>query len=773
MISQSISHYRIIEKIGAGGMGEVYLAEDTRLGRKVALKVLPAQFTKDESRLRRFEKEARATSALNHPNILTVFEVGQTEDLHFIATEFIEGKTLRQYAALTRIELSKALDISIQVASALSVAHQAGIAHRDIKPENLMLREDGYVKVLDFGLAKLIGEKGPTTDTEAATIAKADTAPGTVMGTANYMSPEQVRGLEIDPRTDIFSLGVVLYELIARRRPFDGPTPTDVIVAIVAKEPAPLGQFAPNVPNELERIVTKALAKDREERYQSAKDLLIDLKRLKQRLEVEAEISRSFPSGIERQSSGELPKLLPSIAVLPFANTSADPDNEYFCEGLAEELINALAKLDGLRVMARTSAFSFKGKNADVREIGMKLNVSSVLEGSVRKVGNRLRIMAQLINVADGYHIWSERYDRQMEDIFDIQDELSLAITNALKVRLLDTERAALLQRRIDNPEAYRLYLLGRFHLNKYTEEGCKKAVEYFEQAIGIEPGYAPAYSGLADSYRRLWIFGYIPPDKTVPQWKTAAAKALELDDTLAEAHVSLASLKCLYDWDWRGAELEFKRGIELDPNNPLAYQNYGYVFIARGQMEEALAQSRRALELDPLSMTQNTHMGYILAYARQYDRALERGRKIIEIEPRHHGGYTLMGYAYRAKEMYNEALEVIQKSIALGGGAVAMIIAAGSYAGMGKLDEARQGLDKLLAIRQQKYMPAYFIASIYSALGDTDRAFDWLEKAYEEHNGFLVFLKVQQSFDRLHSDPRFNELLRRIGLPLETSVSR
>jgi serine/threonine protein kinase/Tfp pilus assembly protein PilF len=767
MIAQNISHYRIIERIGAGGMGEVYLAEDTRLGRNVALKVLPAEFTKDESRLRRFEQEARAASALNHPNILTVFEVGQTEDQHFIVTEFIEGKTLREYSALTRIELSKTLDISIQVANALSVAHQAGIVHRDIKPENLMLREDGYVKVLDFGLAKLAEEQGPTTDTEAVTIAKVATAPGTVMGTASYMSPEQARGLEMDPRTDIFSLGVVLYELIARRLPFEGSTPTDVIVAIVAKEPTPLAQFTPGVPAELERIITKALAKDREERYQTAKDLLIDLKRLKQRLEVEAEISRSFPSGIGKQSSGEMPKLLPSIAVLPFVNMSADPENEYFCEGLAEELINALAKLDRLRVVARTSAFSFKGKNADVREIGMKLNVSTVLEGSVRKVGNRLRIMAQLINVADGYHVWSERYDRQMEDIFDIQDELSLAITNALKVKLLDTERAALLERPIDNPEAYRLYLLGRYHLNKYTEEGCKKAVEYFEQAIGIESDYALAYSGLADSYRRLWFFGYMRPEETVPRWKAATATALQLDDSLAEAHVSLASLKCLHDWDWHGAALEYERGIELDPRNPLAYQNYGYVFIALGQMEEALAQARRALELDPLSMLQNTNMGYLFAYARQFDQAIEQGRKIVEIEPRYHGGYTVMGYGYNGKQMYNEALEVIQKSIALGGGAVALNIATSSYARMGKLDEARKGLEKLLEIRRQKYVPAYFIAAIYSGFGDIDTAFEWLEKAYEERNGFLVFLRVQHAFDRLHSDPRFNDLLQRIGLPL------
>jgi eukaryotic-like serine/threonine-protein kinase len=765
MISESISHYRIIRKIGSGGMGEVYLAEDTQLGRKVALKVLPAQFTEDENRLRRFEQEARAVSALNHPNILTVFEVGHVGEMHFIATEFIEGKTLRQYAAQTSVEINQALDICIQAANAISAAHQAGITHRDIKPENVMLREDGYVKVLDFGLAKLAEPEAPTNDSRAATITRASTEPGMVMGTVSYMSPEQARGLEVDTRTDIFSLCVVLYELVAGRAPFEGSTPTDVMIAVVTKEPMPLSHYAPTTTPELERIINKGLAKDREERYQTVKDLVIDLKRLKQRLEVDAEIERSFPSGFGKAHTGDAPKVLPSIAVLPFSNMSADPENEYFCEGLAEELINALAKLDRLRVVARTSAFSFKGKNADVREIGMKLNVSTVLEGSVRKVGNRLRIMAQLINVADGYHIWSERYDRQMEDIFDIQDELSLAITETLKVKLLDTELAELLQRRTENAEAYQLYLLGRYHLNKYSEEGCKKAVEYFEQAIAMEPNYAQAYSGLADSYRRIWFFGYIPPDQSLPKWTSATSRALELDETLAEAHVSLASIKSLYEWDWKGAALEFQRGIELNPKNPLAYQNYGYVLMATGQIDEGIKHALRALELDPLSMAQNMNVGYVFTYVGQYDRALEQGRKLIEMEPRFYGGYTVMGYAYNGKLMYQEAAEVLQKSVALGGGVMALNIITGSYARMGKLVEARQGLEKILEIRKQRYVPAYFIAAIYSGLREIDPAFEWLERAYEERNGFLVFLRVEHAFNPLHSDPRFSDLVRRIGL--------
>ena len=767
MASQSISHYRIIKKIGAGGMGEIYLAEDTHLGRKVALKLLPAEFTKDESRLRRFEQEARAASGLNHPGILTVFEVGHSHNVHFIATEYIDGKTLRQYAAETAIDLNTALDISIQVASALSAAHQAGIAHRDIKPENIMLRGDGYVKVLDFGLAKLNEPKNhASSDPEAATLARLNTEPGMVMGTVTYMSPEEARGLEVDGRSDIFSLGVVLYEMIARKTPFAGVTPMDLIVSMMTKEPPPLAELSPGIPVEFERIVFKSLEKKRSARYQTARDLLADLKRLKQRLEVQAEIERSYPSGIAAQITGESPRPLPSIAVLPFKNMSADAENEYFCEGLAEELINALAKLDGLRVVARTSAFSFKGKDADIRTIGSKLNVSAVLEGSVRKAGDRLRITAQLINVGDGYHIWSERYDRQMKDVFDIQDEISLAITDVLKVKLLDAEKVSLLRRRTDNPEAYQIYLLGRYYLNKYTEEGGRKAVEYFEQAIAIEPEYALAYSGLGDAYRRLWFFGFLPPSEAVPQWRAATTKAIELDPGLAAAHVSMGSIKALHDWDWQAAEEELKLGIELNPQSPLAYETYGYALISTGRPDAAIEAFQHALEMDPLSLPLNMNLGFIFSYADQYDRAIEQGRRVIELEPQFHGGYTVIGYALSGKEMYEEAQEYLKKSIALGGGAMALNVLTFTNGRLDKLDDARAGLAKLLEIKKQRYIPAYYIAALYSALDDTDKVFEWLEKAYDERNGFLTFINCEHAFKRFHSDPRYKNLLQRIGLP-------
>jgi len=766
MESQRISHYRIIRKIGAGGMGEVYLAEDTLLGRKVALKILPAEFTRDEGRLRRFEQEARTVSALNHPGILTVFEVGHIEGVRFIATEFIEGKTIRQASAERTISIEETIDIGIQVANALAVAHQAGIAHRDIKPENIMMRDDGFVKVLDFGLAKLTETTNPASaDPEAPTMAIPNTEPGMVMGTISYMSPEQARGLDVDGRSDIFSLGIVLYELIAGRTPFQGSTPTDVIISMITSEPPRLADYAPGIPADLERIIGKMLIKDRSLRHQTAKEISGELRKLRHRMDVEAEIERSYPSGFGKRTTAEAPKLLPSIAVLPFVNMSADAQNDFFCEGLAEELINSLAKLDGLRVAARTSAFSFKGKDADVRLIGSKLNVSSVLEGSVRKSGTRLRITAQLVNVEDGYHIWSERYDREMEDIFDIQDEISLAITDVLKVRLLEAEKVSLLRRRIDNADAYQFYLLGRHYLNKFTEEGGRKAVEYFDKAIAIEPEYALAYSGLADAYRRLWFFGFLRPSESVPKWRAAAAKAIELDPGLAAAHVSMGSLKSLHDWNWTDAEADLRRGIELNPQSPLAHETYGYLLISTGRAEEAIAEFKHALEMDPLSLPLNMNLGFIYAYANQYDRGIEQGHHVIQLEPKFHGGYTVIGYSLSGKEMYDEAQDYLKKSVALGGGAMPLNILAFTNARLGRMEEAREGLAKQLETKSQTFIPAYFIAALYSALNEPDNVFIWLEKAYEERNGFLTFINCEHAFEPFHSDPRYRSLVRRIGL--------
>lgn len=750
-IGQTLGPYRIVSMIAAGGMGEVYLAEDSRLGRKVAVKLLPAHFTRDEERVRRFRLEARAVSALNHPNILTIYEVGEAGGTDYIVTEFIEGEMLRQQIANAPMEIEAALDVAIQVAGALSAAHQAGIVHRDIKPENIMLRPDGIVKVLDFGLAKLTEPRPPDGDAEAQTHFR--TEPGIVMGTVRYMSPEQVRGLKINAETDLYSFGVVLYEMVTGRVPFEGKTHADLVVSILEKAAPPLAHYAANIPAELERIVGKCLEKDAARRYPSARDLFIDLKNLQSRR----------PEGQRAVQPSH------SIAVLPFVNMSADPENDYFCDGLAEELINALTKVKAIKVAARTSAFSFKGKGPDIREIGRKLNVSTVLEGSVRKASSRLRITAQLINVADGYHLWSERYDRQMEDVFATQDEITLAIVDALKVTLLGDERAALLNRYKNNLEAYNLYLKGRYFWNKRpaTQE-LTRGIEYFQQAIEEDPGYALAYAGLADSYAMLgsWENGSLSPREAMPKAKAAAERALEIDEALAEAHASLAYARLHYDWDWPAAEMECKRGIELNPNYASIHHWYSHYLMAAGCSEASLEESERALELDPLDLVINAHLAWHYYFAGQYDQAIERCHKTRELYPASFWPRFFSGLAYEQKGMYGEAIAEFREAIVVSGSVTFAVAGLGhTYAIAGKQAEAKTLLSELKESSKQKYVQSYDVALICAGLGENDQAFDWLEKACVDRSGWMPYLKLDPRLHRLHPDPRFQDLLRRVGL--------
>lgn len=748
MVPNVINHYRIINRIGSGGMGDVYLAEDTRLGRKVALKLLSPNFITSQDRLRRFDQEARSASALNHPNILTIHEVGEQDGTHFIVMEFVEGETLRNRLLRGKMPPEEVLDKSIQISSALSAAHQAGIVHRDIKPENIMVRPDGYVKILDFGLAKLTETQTSASDTQALTVSL-NTEPGTVMGTIKYMSPEQARGITVDARSDIFSFGVLLYEMIAGHAPFEGPTSSDILVAILERQPPSLSSFLSNAQVELDHIVRKCLEKDREHRYQSAQELLADLK--------------SLVSGSSNERAAA--KRLPSIAVLPFVNMSADAENEYFCDGLAEELLNALSKIEKLRVAARTSAFSFKGKEVDIRDVGQKLNVSSVLEGSVRKAGNRLRVSAQLINVADGYHLWSERYDREMEDIFEIQDEISLAIVDALKVKLLGDQEDAVLKRHTDNADAYQLYLKGRYHYNKWTEEGFKKAIEYYRQAVSLDPGYAAAYAEKANSYGTLLYFGHIAPNETLPMMSAAVEKALRLDDTSVEAHLTLAKIKFYYEWDLSSAEREFKRAIELNPSHAEARLFYAFHMDAIGSFEEAVAEAKRAIELDPLCLITNLLAGFVFSLAGHSELAAQQSRKLLDLEPNFHGAYLLSGIAHALDGRYEEAIEPCKKALSLGGGCGQLGYLGYVYGASGRRSDALEAIERMEEIRKQRYVPAYYTALVYAGLGEADETLKWLEKAYEERNGPLATLNRDNPFRAYHSDPRFQDLLRRIGL--------
>jgi serine/threonine protein kinase/TolB-like protein/Tfp pilus assembly protein PilF/alpha-beta hydrolase superfamily lysophospholipase len=1082
-------------------MGEVYLAEDTRLGRKVALKMLPASFTMDDDRVRRFQQEARAASALNHPNILTIYEIGQLDSHHFIATEFIEGETLRQHMAQTKMDIAEALDVAMQVTSALATAHQAGIVHRDIKPENIIVRQDGLIKVLDFGLAKLIEQKQD--DSEAATLVK--TKQGMVMGTAHYMSPEQARGLDVDARTDLFSLGVVLYEMVTGRVPFEGETMTDVLAGILRGEAPPLNESVPAVPTALQSIVTKSLCKVREERYQAAKELLSDLKNVKQRLEFEAELATSvspeprdesipqeqlqqqiqfctttdgvriayakvgqgppllkaanwlnhlefdwrspiwrplleefardhllvrydergnglsdwnienfsfeamvrdleavvdavgldrFPIlGIsqggpvaiayaarhpekvshlilygsyargwarrgsppeviqQRQAQQTLIKLgwgqdnpafrqlwttlyvpdatteqwqwfndlqristspenatrlldelgkidvvdllpqvrvptlvlhcrdevvapfeegrllaalipgarfvplegrnhlllesepawgkfitevrhflgakhqtlaeetkttgpaiqpanvtssaeyvvggikrhkigvamvaamflliaalvyssfmprsqaIDSLAVLPFINSSADPNTEYLSDGLTESIIYDTSKLPNLKVIPRSSVFRYKGKEMDAQTVGHELGVRAVLTGTVSQHGDGILISAELIDVRDNRVLWGQHYNRKITDLLAVQEEISREISDRMRLRLTGEEQKRLTKRYTENTAAYQLYLKGRYYWFKRTREGYQKATEHFEQAIEEDPSYALAYAGLADCYNVLPSYGILPPKESFAKGKAAATKALEIDDTLAEAQTSVAYVKYQYDWDWSGAESGFRRAIELNPGYATAHQWYALELAGMGRMDEAMREIKRTQELDPLSLIANVNAGWIFYHSRQYDRAIEQDRKSLDMDPNFARGHWAISEPLEQAQRYDEAIAELQRARQLDETPIMLALLGHVYAVTGKENDARKIIEELNGLSKRMYVDPYFLAEIYAALGERDQAFQELERAYDQRSSWLVWLKVEPKLDSLRSDPRFNDLLRRVGL--------
>ncbi|HVS83971.1 MAG TPA: protein kinase [Pyrinomonadaceae bacterium] len=790
LAGQSFGPYQIIARIGIGGMGEVYLAEDSRLGRKVALKMLPTFFTKDNDRVRRFQQEARAASALNHPNILTIYEIGQIAARHFIATEFIEGETLRRRMSRTEMRINEALEVSIQVASALSAAHQAAIAHRDIKPGNIMLRPDALVKVLDFGLAKLTEPKSG--ESEAATLV--NTKQGIVMGTAHYMSPEQTRGQRVDARTDIWSLGVVLYEMTTGRMPFEGPTASDVISLILQKEPLSPARHAPEVPPELERIITKALRKDREERYQTVKDMLLDLKSLKQRLEFEAELERSLPPGAEGRASAKsnraakvetvkkrkgvlsgssravsgqrrARKAIASLAVLPLINASEDPNLDYLSDGITESIINNLSQVPRLRVFARSTMFRYKGQAAEPQRVGRELGARAVLMGRVLQLGDRLVVGVELVDATDETQLWGEHYNRRLADVFELQDEIAREITEKLRLKLSPADKGRLKKRHTESVEAYQAYLKGRYFWNARTEEGLRKGLEYFNQAIEQDPGYAAAYDGLSDSYALLALRGLVPAKEAFPKARAAARKALEIDDALGEAYASLAHVR-LHEWDWVGLEEEFQRALKLNPGHSIAYHWYAEYLMAIGKTDESIAIVRQAQEIDPLSPIINATMAIAFYFARQYDQGIEQLRQGLELTPNHFSLHLRLGHAYLQKRKYEEAIQEMQKAVTLSGRSTETLAGLGqAYAAAGLKEELQQVLDELNQQSKERYVSPYYLAKIYASLGEREQAFTWLEKAYQERNPDFIELRVEPLLDPIRSDARFRDLLSRVGL--------
>jgi serine/threonine protein kinase/Tfp pilus assembly protein PilF len=738
MIGKTILHYKIIEKLGEGGMGVVYLAEDFNLERKVSIKFLPHHIAGNSEEGKRFKIEAKAAAALNHPNIATIHAIEESGEDTFIVMEFIDGIELKERIKSDPIPINEAINIAIQIAEGLKAAHKKGIVHRDIKSQNIMISENGKVKIMDFGLAK-VGAGSQVTKI------------GSTMGTLAYMSPEQTRGEALDHRTDIWSLGVVFYEMVSGRLPFTGEYDQVILYNINSTEPEPAINFSSDLSSEITSVIKKTLQKDRQKRYQNIGRLLGDLYKI---------IEEHTPE----ETKDYINKEIPSIAVLPFLNMSSEQENEYFGDGLAEELINNLSKLDGLHVAARTSVFRFRNKDVGIKEIGKELCVSHLLEGSVRKSGNRLRITAQLINLKDGYDIWSEKYDRELNDIFAIQDEISMAIIDHLKVKLLGSEKKNLLKRYTDNQEVYQLYLRGRFHLNRRTPTDILKAIKFFEDVIELEPNYALAYAGLADTYCLLERYGVYPYKNSIPVAETAALKAIEINN-LAEAHASLGYVKFI-NWEWKESEKEFTHAIQLYPKYVVAHHWFAWLLAALGRHKKALSEINIAHQLDPLSLIVNANIGSIYYFNRQFDRAEEHLLRTLEMEPRFVVAHQWLGRCYEQKKIYNKAVEEHQIAIDILGDDPESYASLGhAYAINNNIKKSKDIIIKLDELSEKRFVSKYWYAVVYAGLQDIETCFKYLFDTVEERFDWMAFIKVEPIFDILHSDSRFNKLLVSIGL--------
>jgi serine/threonine protein kinase/tetratricopeptide (TPR) repeat protein len=789
MIGQTLGHYRIIEKVAAGGMGVVYRAHDEQLERDVALKVLPSGTLSNDASRRQFRKEALALAKLSHPNIETVYEFDTQDGIDFLVMEYVPGNTLAERLAAGALPGKEVVALGMQIAAAMEQAHSRGIVHRDLKPRNIAITERGQAKVLDFGLAKLLPQLN-----EATSDTLTDTQAGA--GTLPYMPPEQLQGESVDVRADIYTIGAVLYEMATDRRAFPEELPSRVIDAILHHPPVPPRALNSRISPELERIILKCLDKDPGRRFQSAKELLVDLGRLDPSATAHraplppspivwkriAKLAGYAMAGLlafaalmivaniggwrDRLMGRTRLNEIRSLAVLPFENLSGDADQEYFADGMTDALINDLGQISELRVISRTSVMAYKGAKKRLPDVARQLKVDAVVEGSVRRSADKVQINVQLVQASTDITLWGRSYEQDLRDILTLQNTAARAIADEIQIKLTPEEQARLSRNDPVDPAAHEAYLTGRFYWNKRTPQGLQKSVDYLEQAVRKDPKYAVAYAALADSYHLLPELTAVPASEAFPKARTAALKALEIDDSLAEAHTALGNVKEDYDWDWSGAEKEYKRALELNPGYEIAHAWYSNLLLELGRLPEALGEARIAQQLDPLSSFTNDNLAAILYYAGQYDQAIEQCQKTLEIDPASHQAHRHLGQVYIQKRLYPEAVSELKKAVELSTGSTEALVELGYVWGIsGKKEEARHILLELKDPSQHRYVSSYHLAIVYIGLGERDLALQSLRKAVEDRSPGVVHLKVSPFFQELRSDRRFQDLLVYTGL--------